>query len=133
MITTGDAADRIGVRYETLRNWLKKGFLETDPEAGRTWRQYSDGDIARLQLVKDGLDAGVPLDVLIDVCNDAELVNMIGDEELSPGGLALLIWPTLDEAQFMLVRETAVAQELRRNRAPATVLSLTHARRALAA
>ena len=132
MTTTSDAADRIGVKYETLRNWLKKGFLETDLEAGRTWRQYSEGDIARLQLVKDGLDAGVPLHVLIDVCNDPELVSLMEEENVQ-GGLTVLIWPTLDEAQFMLVREAALAQELRRNRAPATVLNLAHARRALAA
>ncbi|MEM8645118.1 MAG: MerR family transcriptional regulator [Pseudomonadota bacterium] len=133
MTTTSDAAERIGVKYETLRNWLKKGFLETDPEQGRTWRQYSDGDIARLQLMKDGLDAGVPLDVLIDVCNDRELVSLMETDQSSPGSLAVLIWPTLDEAQFMLVREGALVQELRRNRAPATVLSLAHARRGVAA
>ncbi len=133
MTTTSDAADRIGVKYETLRNWLKKGFLETAPDRDRTWRHYSDGDIARLQLVRDGLDAGVPLEVLIDVCNDPELITLMEADELANGGLAVLIWPTLEEAQFMLVRDAMLPQELRRNRAPATVLSLAHARRALAA
>ncbi len=132
MPTTSDAAAQIGVKYETLRNWLKKGFLETDPEAGRSWRDYSDVDIARLQLVKDGLDAGVPLDVLIDVCNDPELVHLMDDESGAPG-VAVVIWSTLEEAQFMFVREAALAQELRRNRTPATVLNISHAQRAVAA
>ena len=132
MPTTSDAATQIGVKYETLRNWLKKGFLETDIEPNRTWRDYTDTDIARLQLVKDGLDAGVPMDVLIDVCNDRELISLM-DGDAGPAGLALVIWATLEEAQFMLVREAALAQELRRNRTPATVLSLSHAMRSLAA
>ncbi len=132
MPTTSDAAAQIGVKYETLRNWLKKGFLETDSEPNRTWRDYSDADIARLQLVKDGLDAGVPMDVLIDVSNDPELIGLLDDDGGS-SGLAVLIWPTLEEAQFMIVREAALAQELRRNRTPATVLNLSHAMRSLAA
>lgn len=132
MPTTSDAAAQIGVKYETLRNWLKKGFLETDSEPNRTWRDYTNADIARLQLVKDGLDAGVPMDVLIDVCNDPELISLMDGEEAS-AGLALVIWPTLEDAQFMLVREAALAQELRRNRTPATVLNLSHAMRSLAA
>ena len=132
MPTTSDAAERIGVKYETLRNWLKKGFLETESAPGRSWRDYSDADIARLQLVKDGLDAGVPMDVLIDVCNDSELTGLL-DTDTAPAGLAVVIWPTLEEAQFMIVREAALAQELRRNRSPATVLSLSHAMRSLAA
>ena len=130
MATTSEAAARIGVKYETLRNWLKKGFLQTDPTDSRAWRDYSDVDIARLQLVKDGLDAGVPLDVLIDVCNDPELAGLV-DEADGQSGMSAVIWATLEEAQFMLVREAALAQELRRNRAPATVLSLDHAMRAL--
>lgn len=132
MPTTSDAAERIGVRYETLRNWLKKGFLETDLASNRTWRDYSEADMARLQLVKDGLDAGVPMNVLVDVCNDPELIQLMSDEG-GAGGVAVVIWSTLSEAQFMLVREAALGQELRRNRTPATVLSLSHARRALAA
>lgn len=132
MPTTSDAAAQIGVKYETLRNWLKKGFLETDPEARRSWRDYSDADIARLQLVKDGLDAGVPLDVLIDVCNDPELVRLM-DNEGAASAIAVVIWSTLPEAQFMIVREGALAQELRRNRSPATVLNIAHAQRAVAA
>ncbi len=132
MPTTSHAAAQIGVKYETLRNWLKKGFLETDSVSSRTWRDYSDADIARLQLVKDGLDAGVPMDVLIDVSNDPELIGLLDDEGGS-SGLVVLIWATLEEAQFMIVREAVLAQELRRNRTPATVLSLSHAMRSLAA
>ena len=132
MLTTSDAAAQIGVKYETLRNWLKKGFMETDSEAKRGWRDYGSADIARLQLIKDGLDAGLPLGVLIDVCNDAELIGLLEDDG-GADGLALVIWATLDEAQFMLVREAALSQELRRNRTPATVLNLVHAQRSLAA
>lgn len=130
MPTTGDAAARIGVRYETLRNWLKKGFLETDSNDRRTWRDYSEADIARLQLVKDGLDAGVPLDVLIDVCNDPELIGLLDGAD-GRSEISAVIWATLEEAQFMLVREAALSRELRRNRTPATVLSLDHAMRVL--
>ena len=132
MTTTSDAAAQIGVKYETLRNWLKKGFLETEPDVRRTWRDYSDADIARLQLVKDGLDAGVPMHVLIDICNDPELIGLL-DDESGASGLVVLIWATLEEAQFMIVREAALGQELRRNRTPATVINLSHAMRAIAA
>jgi len=42
------------------------------------------------------------------------------------GRTSILIWSTLPEAQFMIVAERAVSQELARNRAPVAVIDLVH-------
>jgi len=71
MFTTSDAADLIGVRYETIRNWLKKGLLEDGSQAtDRKWRNYSTSDLCRLQLTKLVLNVGIALETIIDAGND---------------------------------------------------------------
>ncbi len=137
MLTTSEAADVVGVRYETLRNWLKKGLLDGQAPAAsrksRKWRDYSASDIVRLQLTKNALDAGIPLNVITDVCNDPDLLAFIEISDASSAGITVdkslyvLIWPTLPEAQFMFASELSILAELRRNRAPVTILSIYHA------
>lgn len=133
MATTSEAADAAGIRYETLRNWLKKGLFSEQREPGGKWRHYSNFEIARIQLCKDGVNAGIALDVMIDVCNDLELIAFI--EQVMPSSSALriadspyvLIWPTMPETQYMFARKAALVQELSRNSAPVTILDIAHA------
>ena len=137
MATTSEAADAIGIRYETLRNWLKKGLLAGDGEPeeirSRKWRQYSIAEFIRIQLVKDGLEAGVALDVMVDVCNDPELTILAErllthSSHLNPADKPyVLIWSTLPEAQYMFARKAALMQEITRNSAPVTILDIEHA------
>ncbi len=130
MFTTSDAADLIGVRYETIRNWLKKGLLEYGSQAtDRKWRNYSTSDLCRLQLTKLALNVGIALETIIDAGNDEELIGIfeaLSADSSAFGRTSILIWSTLPEAQFMIVAERAVSQELARNRAPVTVIDLVH-------
>ena len=137
MPTTTEAAEATGVRYETLRNWLKKGLLadQISASAGAThkWRNFSAIDIFKLRLTKDALSAGVPLNVITEICNDPELDTFIEDDEISGSGLSVfpgmfvLIWTTMPEALYMFAEVNTIPAELKRNRAPATLLSLEYA------
>ena len=131
MTTTGSAADIIGIRYETLRNWLKIGLLSgnrNDNPGRRKWRSYSPGDLARIRLVKDALDAALALDVAIDVSNDAEVIAHLDNLTAEPvaAGPYVMIWPGLPEAQFMIAASHQIAQEIRRNPAPVVIFDLSH-------
>ena len=136
MATTSDIADSIGVKYETLRNWIKKGLLASSAPAGgagrkRKWRDYSDTDRTLLVLTRRSLSAGVPLDVIVDICNDRELVAYIDAMESSRAAhsadLFVIVWYTAPEAQFMLVSEAQLTSELKRFPVPATLLNVSDA------
>ncbi len=127
MITTSQAADLTGVRYETIRNWLKKGLLADSHGQSGKWRQYSPADLYRLQLVRDGLAAGVDLETRVDAANDGELISQIQRD--SRGTTYLLIWTAAPVAQFMLAPESALPGEIARNDTPVTVVDLGQVRR----
>ncbi len=133
----------IGVRYETLRNWTKKGLLQDDGAHGGRhkgkWRDYSRRDLIRLQLAKNALDAGLALETIVDVCNDPELASVIeivqeqaGTLDTTGGAISVLIWPTMEEAQFMFAPDASILQELKRNPSPVTILNVAHAHRQVA-
>ncbi len=143
MTTTSDAAEFVGVRYETLRNWLKKGLLVdrriSAASAGRKWRHYSDVDMVCLQITRNALDVGVPLEIVVDICNDSELLELI-DADLTGryrlgGGpqVFILVWSQADAARFMIVAETAVVTEIKRHPSAVTILNLSHIIRQTAA
>ncbi len=136
MATTSDIADSIGVKYETLRNWIKKGLLASSAPADgsgrkRKWRDYSGTDRTLLVLTRRSLSAGVRLDVIVDICNDRELVAYIDAMESSGAArsadLFVIVWYTAPETQFMLVSEAQLAGELKRFPVPATLLNISDA------
>lgn len=136
MATTSDIADSLGVRYETVRNWVKKGLLAASTPANgtgqtRKWRNYSRTDRTLLVLTRRFLSAGVPLDVIVEICNDRELVAYVdtmddGGADRSPD-LFVIVWYTTPEIQFMLVSEAQLAGELKRFPVPATLLNISDA------
>ncbi len=136
MVTTSDAADLVGVRYETLRNWLKKGLL-VDRRSGsggrqHKWRDYAATDIVCLQITRDALEAGVPLAIMVDICNDAEMLDLVDTDRLPSGRLGggpqvyILVWSQTNAERFMIVAEPSVLSEIKRHPAPVTVLNLSH-------
>ncbi len=132
MATTSEAAAIIGVGYETLRNWLKRGLLAHAGEQERTWRRYDEADLCCLQLMKEGLAAGICTETMLDVCDDRELQRAFErlcarDKQTSFGQPQyVLVWATLPEALFMLAPAQAIPHELASNPAPMTVFDLSY-------
>ncbi|MEM7430100.1 MAG: MerR family transcriptional regulator [Pseudomonadota bacterium] len=138
MVTTRVAAEIIGVRYEALRNWLKQGLLHNATPEARSWRRYGATDLCCLQLMKEGLAAGIPSDTLIDICSDAELRRIFDRLSSGTSGTSfsqpqyLLVWSTLAEPLFMLSPARSVAEEIGANPHPVTVVDLTYVQSTIA-
>ena len=132
MPTTREAANIAGVKYESLRNWLKRGLLQHAQPQERAWRRYSETDYCILTLMREGLAAGISVETMIDVCQDREVQRLF--ERLVDGhGYAsfakphhLLIWQTSPEALFMLAHVRSIPDELAANPSPVTLFDLTH-------
>ena len=131
MSTTREAAAIAGVKYETLRNWLKRGLLDHAQPETRGWRRYTTADYCALLLMTEGLAAGISVETMIDVCRDQEVgrvFDRLVNEEWSPSQSRphhVLIWSTLPEALFMLAPLHAIPHELAANPAPVTIFDLT--------
>ena len=131
MSTTREAAAIAGVKYETLRNWLKRGLLKHSQEEARGWRRYAEADYCTLVLMTEGLAAGISVETMIDVCRDQEVgrvFDRLVNEEWSASQSRphhVLIWSTLPEPLFMLAPLHAIPHELTANPAPVTIFDLT--------
>lgn len=55
MISTAEAAARIGVSKNTLLRWIAEGRLTDVARDWRNWRVWSEDDIARARALRDGL------------------------------------------------------------------------------
>ncbi len=139
MTTTSQAAELIGVKYETLRNWLKRGLLDGAQPSEGLWRRFGDTDLCCLQLMKEGLSAGVSTETMLDVCQDRETVRAFDRLCSGQGGSSfsrpqhILIWPTLPEALFMLAPAQTIADELAANPSPVMIFDLSYIHGLLAA
>jgi DNA-binding transcriptional MerR regulator len=57
-LRSGEAAARAGVSSDTLRFYERRGLLPSPPRDASGYRWYSDDAIARVQMIRQALDAG---------------------------------------------------------------------------
>lgn len=60
-LTTGQLARKAHVNVETLRYYERRGLMPEPPRRESGYRQYSEGDVARIQFIKRAQDLGFSL------------------------------------------------------------------------
>ena len=73
--TIGRLADAAGVHVETVRYYERRGLIEPPPRSPSGYRQYSAGDLWRLQFIARGKQLGFTL---------AEIADVLGDVDRTP-------------------------------------------------
>ncbi|HEX4489941.1 MAG TPA: MerR family transcriptional regulator [Acidimicrobiia bacterium] len=59
--TIGSLAREAGVNVETVRYYERRGLIRQPVRQGSEYREYSEGDIARLRLIRRAKDLGFTL------------------------------------------------------------------------
>jgi DNA-binding transcriptional MerR regulator len=60
-VKIGELADRAGVSRDTIRYYERMGLLPKAPRTASGYRQYAEGAIGRVRLVRDARRFGFPL------------------------------------------------------------------------
>jgi DNA-binding transcriptional MerR regulator len=63
-LSIGDAAKRTGIPVKTLRFYSDQGLVPPSGRSASGYRRYSEGDVAKLDLVRTLRDAGLGLDAI---------------------------------------------------------------------
>jgi DNA-binding transcriptional MerR regulator len=91
-LTIGEAADRLGVTPDQLRNWDRSGLLEVprDPETG--YRIYGAAEIGRLRVIRMLRQAGYSLMAILRMLRqfDAGETKRLREALDTPGDYELL-------------------------------------------
>ena len=64
----GDLAEASDVSTDTLRHYERKGVLRSE-RAGNGYRQYAEGTLERVQMIRKALAIGFTLDELAEILN----------------------------------------------------------------
>lgn len=106
-VTTARAAEIVGIGYEGLRSYLKRGLLGASgcmpPFVGRDtpapdlskmragWSRFGFVDLCLMRLAKQLIDLGLSFDQANGIISNQHLRNTFNQG--APAGAALLVWP----------------------------------------
>ncbi|HYG87849.1 MAG TPA: hypothetical protein VD978_16445 [Azospirillum sp.] len=107
-VTTARAAEIVGIGYEGLRSYLKRGLLgssgllppfvaPTAPapdlsKARAKWTRFGFTDLCLMHLVKQLMDCGLPFEAANGVASSEDARGYFSSEH-GPQGAMLLAWP----------------------------------------
>ena len=107
-VTTAQAAEIVGIGYEGLRTYLKRGLLGSSglmsPFVGRDtpapdlsrvrakWTRFSFTDLCMMRLAKQLMDSGLPFDAANGIVSNEEVRSYFTARAEANGAL-LLAWP----------------------------------------
>lgn len=107
-VTTAQAAEIVGIGYEGLRTYLKRGLLGSSgilaplvsrdtpaPDLSRArakWTRFSFTDLCMMRLAKQLMDSGLPFDAANGIVSNEE-VRSYFKTRAEPNGALLLAWP----------------------------------------
>ena len=100
----GQLAQRTGVAIDTVRYYERQGLLPTPQRRASGYRQYDDGDVARLKFVRRAKDLGFTLQEI------HELLDLSDDRHSDRAEVRSLAQRRLDDIERKL-RELAAMRD----------------------
>jgi len=104
----GEAAAASGCHLETVRYYERIGLLNPPPRTSSGYRDYRDGDVARLQFVTRGRDLGFSIEEI------RSLLRLSEDAALSCADVDELARQHLDDVRTKIRDLQRMAKELER-------------------